>query len=121
MKFWKLLIVPVLVLGLAGMVEAKGTKGTGKSAQEPAIKGKIVSIAADGTSIVVKSGKKQGGEETTVQTAATTNVEIDGVKGKTVTDLAVGESVSIKSSGGTASEIKAHKGKKEGKKQPKPV
>ncbi len=123
MKFWKQLLIPVMVLGLAGVVEAKGTKGAGKgAAKEPAVKGKIVSIAADGTSIVVKTGKKNGGEETTVTTNANTNVEIDGVKGKAVMDLEVGEVVNVKSASGAASEIKAHKGKHgEGKKKSKPV
>ena len=115
MRFWTKVLVPVLVLGLVGIADAKGKKG----AKEPAIKGKIVSVAKDGSSIVVKEGKKQGGTNVTVPTGASTKVTIDGTAGKTVSDLVKGEKVKVKSKGGTAKLIKAKtaKAKKHHKKK----
>jgi hypothetical protein len=115
MKFWMKVLVPVLVLGLVGIADAKGKKG----AKEPAIMGKIVSVAGDGSSIVVKEGKKQGGADVTVPTAASTKVTIDGAAGKAVSDLKAGEKVSVKSKAGTAKSIKAKtpKAKKHHKKK----
>jgi len=107
MKFWTKVLIPVMVLGLVGIADAKGKK----AGKEPAIKGKIVSVALDGSSIVVKKGKKQGGGSVTVPTASSTKVTIDGTAGKAVTDLKAGEKVKAKSKGGTVKSIKAKSGK----------
>src|ERR1700722_19905628 len=103
MKFWTKVLIPVLVLGLVGIADAKGKKG----AKEPAVKGKIVSVAANGTSIVVKQGTKNSGSDGPRPTASSTKVTIDGTAGKAVSDLKAGEKVKVKSKGGVAKTIKA--------------
>jgi hypothetical protein len=113
MKFWTMLLVPALVLAMVGVAEAKGkhassTTGHKHATKAPHISGKIVSVATDGTSIVIKEGKKKGGQEVTVTTDASTKVTIDKVKGKAVTDLTPGMHVKVTPTTGTATKIKAH-------------
>ncbi len=115
MSMWTKILVPVLMLGLVGVAEAKGNKG-GQKKDKPLV-GAVVSVADDGNSVVVKAGKKATATETTVQTSISTAVEIDGVKGKAVKDLSVGDKVKVTPSTGLAVEIKAThaKGKHEKK------
>ncbi len=68
------------------------------------LKGKIVSVAADGSSITIQHSKKSG-SPMTVQVAPNTLVTIDGVGGKKVTDLEPGEMVVVSPTSGVATSI----------------
>jgi hypothetical protein len=105
MKFWTKLLVPVLVLSLVGVAEAKAAKGE-KKAKHEGVAGKLVSVS-DGTLTISHGGKKAGAKEVTVKTDASTKVTIDGVSGKAVSDLKPGEKVVVSPATGTATEIKA--------------
>jgi hypothetical protein len=105
MKFWMLLAVPVLVLGIVGIVDAAGRNAAANKLDS--LHGKVLSVAADGSSIVIKEGKKQGGQELTVQTNAGTAVTIDRVSGKHVSDLVPGDRVKVYPATGVATKILA--------------
>ena len=105
MSWLKKLMIPVLILGMVGIADAKGKKS--------GLKGKITII--NGKDITISKGKKNGGQTTLIHTTATTSITIDGVGGKAVTDLQVGEKVVVTPAGGTATQIIAttkHKKKK---------
>jgi hypothetical protein len=105
MKWWTKLMIPMLVVGLVGIADAKGKNG--------GLRGKIVSI--EGNAITISKGKKNGGQNTIIHTTATTSITIDGASGKAVTDLQVGERVTVTPYAGTATQIVAttkHKKKK---------
>ena len=70
------------------------------------MKGQIVSVAADGASMVVTTGGKKNATQTTVQIAPTCKVTLDGAD-KQVGDLKAGEYVLVKSSAGSATTITA--------------
>jgi hypothetical protein len=112
MAFWAKLFIPVIILGLVGVADAKGKKGKG------GLTGKIVSVS--GNKIVIQSkGKKSAGTQPiTIQTDMTTTVEIDGVPGKKVSELHAGERVIITGDpSAVVSDIKATSGKSKGKKK----
>jgi hypothetical protein len=101
MKLWTKLLVPVLMLGLVGIADAKGKHSKG-------ITGKIVSI--DGTTVTIQPKGKKGAvaDPIKVTTDASTTVEIDSAPNMKVTDLQTGEKVVV--TGGTsgpATDIKA--------------
>lgn len=104
MRIWVTLLVAVLVLGLTSTVEAKGHKS--HAAKGSHLSGKVVSVSADGKSVVIKQSKKHGGQEVTVQTDTSTTVKIDSVAGKQVTDLTPGMHVRVSPATGTAQKIK---------------
>ena len=100
MKMWMNAIVVMIVCGLVGVAQAKKPANGSKP-----IKGQIVSVAADGTSVVVMtSGKKAN--EVTVTTDKDTKVTIDGAEAK-LADLKKDEWVVITPGIGLATEIKA--------------
>lgn len=101
MRWLNKLLIPILVLGMVGIADAKGKKGGN------ALVGKIVSVGAD--SITISTGKKKAGDQknVTVQTTASTTITIDGVGGKSLKDLQAGEHVRITPSTGNATEIQA--------------
>ena len=111
MKIWMALLAGVLMLAVTGIAEAKGHhKNAGAKAaatHSSHVSGKLVSVAPDGTSIVIKQGKKHGGAELTVQTDANTKVKIDKVAGKKVSDLIPGMHVKVTPATGVAQKIKA--------------
>lgn len=120
MKRWTMLLVPVLVMGLVGLAQAKGA---GKKDHGGAVKGKIVSIAADGSSITISHGHKAKAVEVKVPVNGSTKVEIDGVS-KSLNDLHTGSKVVVTRSGvdAPATDIRVdtqHKGKHAGKKKAK--
>lgn len=110
MRLWTLLLMPVLVLALAAGAEAK------KNKQNAGLKGKIVSVSGKGTLMIsTKGGKGAAAKQLTIHTDATTTIEVDGVSGKSVTDLHAGEKVVITGDPtGIVSDIQAtsHKGKR---------
>ena len=99
MKSWMVTIVALLVMSLVGVVEAK------KPTEGKPVKGQIVSVAADGTSVVVKTAGKKS-TEITVSTDAKTQVTIDGTDAK-LSDLKKDEYVVITPALGTAEKITA--------------
>jgi hypothetical protein len=118
MKIWAKLLVPVLILGLVCIADAKGKKNTS------GLTGKIVSVSGDGKSITIKPRGKKGAvaDPIKIQTDGTTTVEIDGVGMKKVSDLQAGEKVIVQGgTAGPATDIQAtsHKGKGKGKHKPK--
>jgi hypothetical protein len=113
MKLWTMLLVPALVLSLVGVAAAKDK-------EEKGIKGKVVSVAADGTSLVIKESKKEGGQDLTVTTDANTAVTINKESGKKVTDLTAGIEVKITPTTGTATKITATEKKKDHKSKKNP-
>jgi len=116
MKVWMMMLVGVLMLGLVGVAEAKGHKNhSGATQKQTHVCGKIVSVATDGSSIVIQTGKKSGGQQVTVQTEPATIVTIDKVTGKKVTDLTAGLHVKVTPATGVAQTIKAHTHKKHNK------
>ena len=113
----------VAVLAFAGVAQAaKGAKA-GKG-----LRGKIVSVAADGSSMVVKPAHKKNAKNAAAGAAAATDpvtvtfaagctVTINGTPG-TIAQLAAGDSVSVSPATGAATEIKAKiGGKGKGKKK----
>ena len=112
MKLWTVVLAVVVAISMAGLAEAKGGKG-GKA---EVVKGKIVSVAAGGSSIVIKAKKSQG--QTTVATNAKTKVKGAATS---VADLKAGERVKAKVKNGVAKSIKvkAAKAKNAGKKSVK--
>ena len=118
MTRWTKWLVPVLVVAMVGVADAKGAKGAGKHKKGGGLKGKITAVAADGSSITVHTGKKKNGAGQDVTIATTKpnlKIEIDGQKGKSVRDLAVGEKVVVNPLSGPATDIKAKAGTAKGK------
>jgi len=103
MKVWMSAIVAMLVCGLVSVAQAK-KPADGTKPDKP-VKGKIVSVAADGTNVVVMtSGKKAN--EVTVTTDDKTKVTIDGADAK-LSDLKKDQWVEISPGIGLATSIKA--------------
>ena len=108
MKIWMSAIVAMIVCGLVGVAQAKMPADGSKP-----IKGQIVSVAADGTSVVVMTlGKK--GTEVTVTTDKDTKVTIDGAEAK-LADLKKDQWVVVTPGIGLATSIKASTKKPEKK------
>jgi hypothetical protein len=105
MKLTFKILVAMLILGLAGVAQAKGQKN------QSGIKGKIVGVSLNSITITEKGIAGQ----VTIKVDANTTIEVDGVSGKKVTDLQAGERVIIQGgTDGPATDIsaKSHKGGK---------
>ena len=116
MKTLMIAVVALLIGGLVGVAQAKKpADGKGKTGKP--VRGQIVSVAADGTNVVVMtSGKKA--TEITVTTDDKTKVTIDGTDAK-LADLKKDLWVQITPGTGLATDIKATTAKPE--KTPKKV
>lgn len=102
MNIWAKFVAVAAISTMAMATPAQARRvGHGMSG----LKGKIVSVATDGSSITIQSSKKSGGGQQTVQIAPNTLVTIDGVGGKKVTDLQAGEKVVINPPSGVATSI----------------
>ena len=105
--------ISVLMMALlaVGSVEAKGTRAR----KDKGIHGTIVSVSADGGSMVLKSkvkgNKGAGDEQKTITINPSTTIEINGVTGKHGTDLLAGMNVKVKMSGNFATNIVVGKNK----------
>jgi hypothetical protein len=82
------------------------------------LKGSIVSVSGDGSSIVVegkshkaKDGTVTPGEKTTVAITSATTIEVDDVGGKHAADLLPGMYAKVSVENGTATDIKARSSK----------
>jgi hypothetical protein len=97
------LSVLLMALLVVGSVEAKAAK----TKKEKPISGTIVSVAADGGSMVLQTKGKKGaaGEQKTITINPSTTIEINGFTGKHGTDLSAQMSVKVKMSGDFASDI----------------
>ena len=115
MKLWTVVLAVVVAISMAGLAEAKGNKA-GKGGKAEIVKGKIVSVATGGSSMVIKAKKSQG--QTTLATNAKTKVKGAATS---VADLKAGERVKAKVKNGVAKSIKvkAAKAKNAGKKSVK--
>jgi hypothetical protein len=113
MRWWTKLLIPVLMLGLVGIADAKGTKKT----HVKHMKGKIVSISGTDVVVAPHHKKKSAGKTATIHTSAQTKITIHGVSGKAVADLKAGEKVSITHSHHNASKITVAKKKHHHKKK----
>ncbi len=102
MQFWSKFLVATVFLGLVGGTQVQASRA--KHLHATGLKGKIVSVAADGSSIVIARSKKKGGQET-IQIAANPSVTIDGIGGKHVSDLQAGEMVVLNPTSGSATTI----------------
>ena len=101
--FWANVLAMALVAGFAGAVLADDAGG-GKTDEKP-LKGKVVSVASDGLSFIITSGRKDP-KQTTVTCDANTTVTIDGNASK-VTDLKEGLFVEVSPATGTAKTVTA--------------
>ncbi len=113
MRYLTLALAVLFVVGMATVADARVGGKADKPAKGDVVKGKVVSVAADGSSLVVKN-KKAG--EVTVKVDAQTQV-----KGAATTVAAItsGEHVVVRLAGGVAKVItvkaKGHKAGKGGK------
>lgn len=107
MKLWTVVLAVVVAISMAGLAEAKGNKA-GKGGKAEIVKGKIVSVATGGSSMVIKAKKSQG--QTTLATNAKTKVKGAATS---VADLKAGEKVKARVKNGVAKsiEVKAAGGK----------
>ena len=107
MKTWATIAAALLALGLAGVAEARGHARRGQRAQQrDVLRGKILSIAADGKSFVVA----HKGATTTVTVGDQTRVLLKTAKHEkgqpgTLAALHAGERVRVKPATGTAEKI----------------
>ena len=79
MKVFMSAIVALLICGLVGVVQAKAP-ADGKKKEKP-VRGQIISVAADGTSVVIMTAGKTA-SEMTITTDAKTKVTVDGTEAK---------------------------------------
>jgi len=110
MRFWTSIAAALLVLGLAGAVQAKGKDDKAvKTKQRDVLRGKVVSVAADGKSFVLKKQGKKG--KTVTETLAdSTKIRVKTAKNAkaqpgTVTDLKAGEHVRVTPAKGTPKRV----------------
>lgn len=103
MKVWMSAIVALLICGLVGVVQAKAP-ADGKKKEKP-VRGQIMSVAADGTSVVIMTAGKTA-SEMTITTDAKTKVTVDGADAK-LTDLKKDFYVQVTSGSGVATNIVA--------------
>ncbi len=101
-SLWTIAVVLGAFLGGAGIIRAAATT----EPSDKALKGTIVSIASDNTSIVVNTGTKKSPSNTTVTVDAKTTYTLDGNTVK-ITDLKAGLQVSITPATGTAKTVTA--------------
>ena len=101
MKIWMSVLAAVVVFGLAGVSQAAKAKGEGKG-----LKGQVVSVAADGTSVVITTGGKKNATELTIPVDKETTVTVDGAASK-VSDLKKDMYVMVSPATGTAKTITA--------------
>jgi hypothetical protein len=119
MKFWTAVLAILFAVSLVGVAEAKGGGAkankagkTGTKAKADVLKGKVVSVAADGQSLVVKQKKTKAqvtvavGPKTKVKGAATS-----------VSQITAGERVKVRPATGTAKVIKVKAAKVKGAKK----
>jgi hypothetical protein len=113
MKSWALVLVMVMAVGLVGVVDSLGASAkaakTAKVNKGDGVYGKVVSVAADASSLVVKQGKK----EVTVKVDAGTQVKGAAT---TVAGIKPGENVKVTLAGGVAKEILVKAAKAKGAK-----
>jgi hypothetical protein len=108
MKLFIALLVAALTISFVGTAQAaKEKKGKG-------LKGQVVSVAADGKSIVVSTGKKSDAKQSTIELDDSCTVTIDGAPGK-VADLKAGLYVLVSPAEGKATSITATTAKPEKK------
>jgi len=107
------LIVPILIVGLAALAQAKEPK------IKSGLRGKIIGMSGNGALIIQTArGTSSSINQMTIHTDANTTVEINGVAGKRVLDLQAGERVIIQGDPtGIVSDIQAkskHHGRRRG-------
>lgn len=94
-------LVPVLILGMVAVADAKKN-----NQNNGGIKGKIVSVSKN--YIIIQTGKKNGGQQTTIHTSPNTTVEINKQGNHAVSDLQAGEHVVVQEDqNGVATDIQA--------------
>lgn len=105
MKRMTLCMSVLLVLSFAGLAQAKGK---GKKPPTNTVKGEIIKI--DGNQVTVRVGKNKDANmrEVVFTTDANTQVIREGNQGQ-VSDLKVGQRVTVSPSEGTASRIEIRK------------
>ena len=108
----KTIIILAISLALCLVASTAFAKGAGKA--NKAVKGKILSVSGDGSSIVVETkghktnaGKDAAAEQVTVAINPSTTIEINDVGGKLASDLRPGMNAKITSASGVATDIKA--------------
>lgn len=97
MKLWTNLVALILIVGLAGVAEAKKDKGSD-------LKGQITAV--DGMKLTITSGKKKKAQMVDVTCDDKTAVTRDGQPAK-VADLKSGDYVSVMPAIGTPTTITA--------------
>jgi hypothetical protein len=106
MKLWISLLAVALTLSFVGTVQAaKKDKG---------LKGQIVSVGADGKSIVISAGKKSDAKQQTIEVDEHATVTLDGAPSD-VAHLKAGLYVMVSPSEGKATSITASSSKPEKK------
>jgi hypothetical protein len=108
----KAIAVLALSLALCLVASTAFAKAGGKA--NKAVKGKILSVSGDGSSIVVetkghktKAGKEAAAEQVTVAINDATTIEINDVGGKHASDLRPTMKVKVSMTSGAATDIKA--------------
>jgi len=109
-NLWARALVLVSFLGFAGIVHAAPKTAR---ADKP-LKGIVVSVASDNTSVVVNIGKKKNTKEVTIAVDDNTTYTLDGNAAK-ITDLKAGQRVRVSPPTGTAKTITAKTPKKKGR------
>ncbi len=114
MRIWKKLVVPMAMLSIAGVADARVARAL---RVDKVITGQIQSInGADITIVPARASKEGTGVKETIHTTIKTTITVDGVAGKSVTDLSAGQKVKIVEAGGSATTVmvttKHHKHKK---------
>jgi hypothetical protein len=101
MKLWTAVLAIAAALSMAAVAEARGGAAkAGKPGKGPTLRGTVVSVAADGTSVVIEKQKTH--EQVTVPVGPETRVKGAAAK---VADLKAGERVAVRPDTGTAKVI----------------
>ena len=105
MKLFTKALVFAMVLGLAGVAEAKKPK------DDSGIKGKIVSVSPTAITIQQKGTNGSNPQQLTIKIDGNTTIEVNGVSSK-VTALQAGQHVHVQGgTDGPATDIQATSGK----------
>lgn len=105
MKLFTKSLIFLLVLGLAGVAEAK------KQKDNSGLKGKIVSVSPSSITIQQKVNSGSGVQQLTIKIDGNTTIEVNGVSSK-VNALQAGQHVHIQGgTDGPATDIQATSGK----------
>lgn len=105
MKLFTKALIFALVLGLAGVAEAK------KHKENSGLKGKIVSVSPSSITIQQKGSNGSGAQQLTIKIDANTTIEVNGVSSK-ANALQAGQHVQVQGgTDGPASDIQATSGK----------